>query len=106
RIQDRFVERCCKRTFQGIDQFPDIPGPVIGTEGFNKFGRETFYLRTMTHTDFVHIVKDEFLDVPATLSKRRQVDGKSAQAEEEIFPEFSLLNHFIKIPVGRGKHPE
>ncbi len=32
-IKYRLVDRSGDGTFQGIDQFPDVPGPVIGAKG-------------------------------------------------------------------------
>ena len=39
------------------------------------------------------------------LAKRRQVDRKDVQAEEEVLPEAPIAHFVVQSPVGGGNHP-
>src|SRR5215472_18969747 len=92
--------------FDGVFQFADVAGPIIGFETAHSFRRDGL-------DAFFHGAAEAFQEVAgqqgnvfAAFTKRGDVDGDDTEPIEQVFAEFAGSDGLFDVFVGGGDHAD
>src|SRR5215469_12651939 len=85
-----------------VAQLADISGPGIVLKRFNGGGANIFNVPPHAPSDFADKMPYQHGYIVPALSQRRDLNGKDADAIEQILAELAVLHHGFQIP--RRRH--
>src|SRR5690606_8633220 len=85
-------------------QLANVPGPVIAREGLER-GLAEALRGSLRLVEIGEEITCQELDVSAALSQRGDLDGKDAEAVEQVLAELVVLDRFLRVAVRGREEP-
>src|ERR1700733_6447714 len=89
-------------SFDYVLQLPDVSRPRVSNERVHGFRRNRVDLPGHSKRKMLREVPHQERDIFRTLAQRGNMDGKDVQPIKEIGTELLLVDHRLKIAIGRG----
>ena len=95
-----------KGVLDDVFQFPDIAGVVVGDETGQGLAGQSGDLLFLQDVEMADEMIRQQRDILHPVPQGRQLHPDDIDPVIEVFPEFPLLDEFLKPPVGRGDDPD
>lgn len=106
RIKCRYGTSRGQGAFQGMDELPDVSGPIVGLEGFQELRGNPFEAGPLSFSEAVQVKPGDLQDILSAVLEWRQVDANGSEAKKEILSKVPGADHLFEVTVRRGDQPK